>query len=96
MKFSQLGLKERVDLACIKMDLINENMAISGTNVLENQWSVKELQLLINHLSDQLNEALKDDATKGKKRLCKTQGQGRTDRGNKDDNDGRGGNGNES
>nr|GME02918.1 hypothetical protein Iba_scaffold259CG0410 [Ipomoea batatas] len=31
------------------------------------QWSIKELQLIINHLSDQDNEALKDDTNKGKR-----------------------------
>nr|GMC86887.1 hypothetical protein Iba_chr04dCG15030 [Ipomoea batatas] len=54
------------------MDLINENMAVSGTNVRENQWSIKELQLLTNHLSDQLNEAMKDNANNGEKRLQKS------------------------
>nr|GMD82146.1 glutamic acid-rich protein-like [Ipomoea batatas] len=34
------------------MDLITENTNQTGTYVLENQWSIKELQLLINRLSD--------------------------------------------
>nr|GMC64644.1 myelin transcription factor 1-like protein [Ipomoea batatas] len=32
MKVNQFGLKERVDLSCVKMDLVGENIAISGTN----------------------------------------------------------------
>nr|GMD31326.1 hypothetical protein Iba_chr09aCG15410 [Ipomoea batatas] len=49
------------------MDLNNENTAQSSTYVFDNQWSIKELQLIINHLSDQDNEALKDDTNKGKR-----------------------------
>nr|GMC69182.1 hypothetical protein Iba_chr03aCG4300 [Ipomoea batatas] len=49
--------------------------------------------MLINRLSDKLDEALKNDANKGEKRMCKDQGQGQRDRRDKDDHDSRGGDG---
>nr|GMC48974.1 glutamic acid-rich protein-like [Ipomoea batatas] len=92
MKINHFGLKERIDLSCVKLDLVNENVAISGTNVLKNQWAIKELQVLVTQFTEILINALKevDDANKGEEnRSCKSQGRGNKD-GRKDDdgNDG--------
>lgn len=54
MKLNQTFLKERVDISCIKMDMVTKNTNQTGTYVLENQWSIKELQVIINCLSDKL------------------------------------------
>nr|GME11591.1 hypothetical protein Iba_scaffold11966CG0010 [Ipomoea batatas] len=63
-------------------------MVHQRTYVLENTWSINELQVIINRLSDKI-----DDTHKGEKRMCKEQGQGRGGRRDSDDHDGRGGDG---
>nr|GMC49106.1 ribosomal RNA processing protein 36 homolog [Ipomoea batatas] len=83
--FSSLmsAIQELVKTQSSQFQSLNESIA---------KWSIKELQVVINRLSNKIDElANTNDANKGEKRACKEQSQGRGDRDrrDRDNHDGR-------
>nr|GMD45641.1 glutamic acid-rich protein-like [Ipomoea batatas] len=46
LKQSQFGLKERVDLSCKRMNLVNENILTIGENQMQTLWEIVDSWVL--------------------------------------------------
>nr|GLL31220.1 ribosomal RNA processing protein 36 homolog [Ipomoea trifida] len=51
---SRKGLKERVDLSCLKLDLVNKNVTTTGENQLHALSEITEVKDMVFHLSKAL------------------------------------------
>lgn len=65
-------IKERLDMSCVKLEIVTDNSNQTGSYILEQQWTLKEVLICINWLSNMI-DLLMDayEPTRGKRVLAK-------------------------